>query len=48
MEKFFFFFDVKFVFFKKKIGEIVYGIGWFFLGGYVKIVGMIDESMDKE
>jgi regulator of sigma E protease len=34
--------------FKKKIGETVYGIGWLPLGGYVKIAGMIDESMDKE
>ncbi|WP_353777329.1 RIP metalloprotease RseP [Winogradskyella sp. 3972H.M.0a.05] len=33
---------------KKKIGETVYGIGWLPLGGYVKISGMIDESMDKE
>src|SRR5690606_37578264 len=34
--------------FKKKIGETVYGIGWLPLGGYVKIAGMIDESMDTE
>mgnify|MGYP006382802057 CR=1 FL=1 len=34
--------------FKKKIGETEYGIGWLPLGGYVKISGMIDESMDKE
>ncbi len=33
---------------KKKVGDTVYGIGWFPLGGYVKISGMIDESMDKE
>ena len=48
VEKFFLFFDVKFSLFKKKIGETVYGIGWLPLGGYVKIAGMIDESMDKE
>ena len=41
------FFDYKFSLFKKKIGETVYGIGWIPLGGYVKISGMIDESMDK-
>ena len=34
--------------FQRKIGETVYGIGWLPLGGYVKIAGMIDESMDKE
>lgn len=48
VEKFFLFFDVKFAIFQKKIGETVYGIGWLPLGGYVKIAGMIDESMDKE
>ncbi|MBT8319400.1 MAG: RIP metalloprotease RseP, partial [Gramella sp.] len=48
VEKFFLFFDVKFALFKKKIGGTVYGIGWLPLGGYVKIAGMIDESMDKE
>tara|TARA_B100001146_G_scaffold221995_1_gene233533 strand:- start:23840 stop:25165 length:1326 start_codon:yes stop_codon:yes gene_type:complete len=48
VEKFFLFFDVKFALVKKKIGETVYGIGWLPLGGYVKIAGMIDESMDKE
>ncbi len=48
VEKFFLFFDVKFALVKKKIGETVYGIGWLPLGGYVKISGMIDESMDKE
>ena len=42
------FFDVKFSLFKKKIGDTVYGIGWLPLGGYVKIAGMIDESMDTE
>lgn len=48
VEKFFLFFDVKFALFKKTIGETTYGIGWLPLGGYVKISGMIDESMDKE
>lgn len=48
VEKFFLFFDVKFALFKKKIGDTVYGIGWLPLGGYVKISGMIDESMDKD
>ena len=46
VEKFYLFFDVKYSLFKKKIGETVYGIGWLPLGGYVKIAGMIDESMD--
>ena len=48
VEKFFLFFDVKFALFKKKYGDTVYGIGWLPLGGYVKISGMIDESMDTE
>lgn len=48
VEKFYLFFDVKYSLFKKQIGETVYGIGWLPLGGYVKISGMIDESMDKE
>ena len=48
VEKFYLFFDYKFSIFKKKIGDTVYGIGWIPLGGYVKIAGMIDESMDKE
>lgn len=48
VEKFFLFFDVKFALIKKKFGDTVYGIGWLPLGGYVKISGMIDESMDKE
>ena len=47
VEKFYLFFDVKFSLLKKKIGETEYGIGWLPLGGYVKISGMIDESMDK-
>lgn len=48
VEKFFLFFDIKGALFSRKIGETVYGIGWLPLGGYVKIAGMIDESMDKE
>lgn len=48
VEKFYLFFDPWFSLFKKKIGDTVYGIGWLPLGGYVKISGMIDESMDKE
>lgn len=48
VEKFYLFFDPWFSIFKKKIGETVYGIGWLPLGGYVKIAGMVDESMDKE
>ena len=48
VEKFFLFFDIKGALWQKKIGETVYGIGWLPLGGYVKIAGMIDESMDKE
>jgi regulator of sigma E protease len=48
VEKFYLFFDIKFSLFKKKIGGTEYGIGWLPLGGYVKISGMIDESMDTE
>ena len=48
VEKFYLFFDVNFSLFKKKIGETEWGVGWLPLGGYVKISGMIDESMDKE
>ncbi|MBX9808566.1 MAG: RIP metalloprotease RseP [Flavobacteriaceae bacterium] len=48
VEKFYLFFDIKYSLFKKKIGETEYGIGWLPLGGYVKISGMIDESMDKD
>ena len=48
VEKFYLFFDVKFALFKKKIGETEYGVGWLPLGGYVKIAGMVDESMDLE
>src|SRR3954468_20587937 len=56
VEKFYLFFDFLFPFsgllnfslFKKKVGDTEYGLGWFPLGGYVKIAGMVDESMDKE
>ncbi|GCD77279.1 zinc metalloprotease [Thermaurantimonas aggregans] len=48
VEKFYLFFNPWFSLFKKKIGETEYGIGWLPLGGYVKISGMIDESMDTE
>lgn len=55
VEKFYLFFDFLFPFpnilpfslFKKKIGDTEYGLGWFPFGGYVKIAGMIDESMDE-
>lgn len=47
VEKFYLFFDPWFSILKKKIGDTEYGIGWVPLGGYVKISGMIDESMDK-
>lgn len=46
--KFYLFFDYKFSLIKKKIGETEWGIGWIPLGGYVKIEGMVDESMDTE
>jgi regulator of sigma E protease len=56
VEKFYLFFDflfplsgvLNFSLFKKKKGDTEFGIGWFPLGGYVKISGMVDESMDKE
>lgn len=56
VEKFYLFFDFLFPFpgllnfslFKKKKGDTEYGLGWFPLGGYVKIAGMVDESMDKD
>lgn len=48
VESFYLFFNPWFSVYKKKIGETEYGIGWLPLGGYVKIAGMIDESMDKE
>ena len=48
VEKFYLFFDWPWAIFKKKFGETEYGIGMIPLGGYVKISGMIDESMDRE
>lgn len=48
VEKFYIFFDPWFSLFKWKRGETEYGLGWVPLGGYVKIAGMIDESMDLE
>jgi regulator of sigma E protease len=48
VEKFYLFFDPWFALFKTKKGDTEYGVGWLPLGGYVKISGMIDESMDKE
>ncbi|AIL47810.1 Membrane-associated zinc metalloprotease [Elizabethkingia anophelis NUHP1] len=48
VEKFYLFFDPWFSLVKKKIGETEYGIGWLPFGGYVKIAGMVDESMDTE
>ena len=47
VEKFYLFFDPWFSLFKVKKGDTEYGIGWLPLGGYVKISGMIAESMDK-
>ena len=48
VEKFYIFFDAGFALWKKKFGETEYGLGWLPLGGYCKIAGMVDESMDKE
>ncbi len=48
VEKFYLFFNPWFSLVKKKIGETEWGIGWIPFGGYVKIAGMVDESMDKE
>ncbi|PKR79741.1 RIP metalloprotease RseP [Brumimicrobium salinarum] len=48
VEKFYLFFDPWFSLLKKKIGDTEWGIGWLPLGGYVKIAGMIDESMDTD
>lgn len=48
VEKFYLFMDAGFSLIKKKIGETEWGIGWLPLGGYVKLSGMIDESMDLE
>lgn len=47
VEKFYIFFDPWFSLFKFRRGHTEYGLGWLPLGGYVKIAGMIDESMDK-
>lgn len=48
VEKFYLFFNPWFSLWKKKKGDTEYGLGWVPFGGYVKIAGMIDESMDKE
>lgn len=48
VEKFYLFFNPWFSLWKKQKGETEYGLGWIPFGGYVKISGMIDESMDKE
>ncbi len=48
VDKFYLFFNPWFSLWRKKVGETEYGLGWVPLGGYVKIAGMIDESMDKE
>ncbi len=48
VEKFYLFFNPWFSLVKKKVGETEYGLGWVPFGGYVKISGMIDESMDKD
>ncbi|HYG52689.1 MAG TPA: RIP metalloprotease RseP [Flavobacteriales bacterium] len=48
VEKFYLFFNPWFSLFKIKRGDTEYGLGWLPLGGYVKISGMVDESMDKE
>ncbi len=48
VEKFYLFMDAGFSLFKKKIKDTEWGIGWLPLGGYVKLAGMVDESLDKE
>ncbi len=48
VEKFYLFFDPWFALWKRKIGDTEYGIGWLPLGGYVKIAGMVDESLDTD
>lgn len=48
VDKFYLFFNPWFSLWKKQVGETEYGLGWVPLGGYVKIAGMIDESMDKD
>ncbi len=47
-EKFYLFMDAGFSLFKKKIGDTEWGIGWLPIGGYVKLAGMMDESLDKD
>ncbi len=46
VEKFYLFIDWNFALFKRKIGETEFGLGWLPIGGYVKIAGFVDESMD--
>ena len=56
VEKFYLFFDflfplpgvLNFAIFKKKIGDTEYGLGWFPMGGYVSIAGMVDENLNTE
>ncbi len=48
VDKFYLFFDMGFALFRKKIGQTEWGIGWLPLGGYAKIHGMVDESLDRE
>ena len=48
VDKFYIFFDAGFSLWKKKCGDTEYGLGWLPLGGYCKIAGMVDESMDKD
>lgn len=48
VDKFYLFFNPWFTIYKKKIGDTEYGLGWLPLGGYCKIAGMVDESMDKD
>jgi len=48
VDKFYLFFNPWFSLFKFKKGETTYGIGWLPFGGYCKIAGMVDESMDKD
>ena len=48
VDKFYIFFDAGFSLWKKKFGDTEYGLGWLPLGGYCKIAGMVDESMDKD
>ena len=56
VHKFYLFFDflfplpnvMNFSLFKKKVGDTEYGLGWFPLGGYVSIAGMIDETQEAK